>query len=113
LNLSTVGDSVTFTAAVTGTGSTPTGTVKFFDGTSTIGTGTLSAGQATLTTSALTAGSHPITAVYQGDSTFNPSTSAVVTQTVDGTPTTTALASSLNPSAFGQSLTFSATVTSA
>lgn len=113
LNPSTVGDSVTFTAAVTGTGGTPTGTVKFFDGTSNIGSGTLTAGQATLALSALTAGSHSITAAYQGDSTFNPSTSASVTQEVDGDPTTIALASSLNPSAFGQSVTFNATVTSA
>ncbi len=83
LNPSTVGQSVTFTATVTGTGGTPTGTVTFKDGTTTLGTGTLAGGVATFTTTALTQGSHPITAMYNGDPTFAVSTSTVLTQVVN------------------------------
>ena len=114
LNPSTAGQSVIFTASVTavapGAGS-PTGTVTFKDGTTTLGTGTLSSGSATFTTSSLTAGSHSITASYGGDGNFNASTSSTLTQSVGSTGTTTTLLSSKNPSVFGQSVTFTATVT--
>jgi hypothetical protein len=58
-------------------------------------------------------GSHSITAVYSGDSTFATSTSSALTQTVSAgiVGTTTALTSSPNPSVFGQTATFAATVT--
>ena len=65
-----------------GTGHTPTGTVTLFDGTTQLDTFTLTGGQAIATTSALAVGSHVITAVYNGDSNFNGSTSAVVSQVV-------------------------------
>jgi uncharacterized repeat protein (TIGR01451 family) len=72
-NSAAVGQSVTFTATVTavapGSG-TPTGTVTFLDGGSSIGTGMLSGGVATLTTSALAAGDHTITTSYAGDTDF-------------------------------------------
>jgi len=114
-NPSTVGQSVVFTATIapsSGTG-TPTGTVTFKDGATTLGTGTLNgSGQATYTTSSLTAGTHSITAVYGGDSQFEASTSAAVSQVVNQATTSTTLASSLNPSVFGQSVTFTAAVTS-
>ena len=66
---------MTFTATVTvrsaGAG-TPTGTVTFKDGATTLGTGTLNgAGVATFTTAALPVGHHTITAVYGGDASFN------------------------------------------
>jgi hypothetical protein len=111
---SVFGQSVTFTAtvsAVTPGSGTPTGTVTFMDGTTTLGTGTLSGGVATLTTSSLAFGSHSITAVYSADTNFTGSTSAALTQTVNADPTTTVLTSSLNPSTSGQSVTFTATVT--
>jgi Autotransporter beta-domain/Bacterial Ig-like domain (group 3) len=83
VNPSAVGQPVAFTATVTGSGCTPTGTVTFFDNGVAIGTGTVSSGVATFTTSTLALGSHPITA------TFNPapgscpaSTSAVLVQVV-------------------------------
>src|SRR6202021_3222049 len=60
LNPSQVGQSVTFKATVTGSGS-PTGTATFMDGGSAIGTGTLAGGIAAFSTSALTLGSHTIT----------------------------------------------------
>jgi hypothetical protein len=83
---STAGQPVTFTAAVKpvapGSG-TPTGKVVFLDSKRLLGTAWLSDGQATLTVSNLTAGKHSIRVVYEGDASFNPSTSAVLTQTVN------------------------------
>ena len=111
-NPSTAGQSVTFTATVAGTGGTPTGTVTFSDGTTSLGTGALNVGKATLSISALSVGSHSITGSYGGDSSFSVSTSTAVTQVVNGKPTATVLTSSLNPSIGGQSVTFTATVTS-
>jgi len=116
LNPSTFGQSVMFTATVTGpAGNTtiPTGSVNFFDGATTLGSGTLnSAGSATLSNSTLSVGSHSITAIYGGDTNFTGSTSTALTQVVSsGTITSiTTLNSSLNPSASGQSVTFTATV---
>ena len=85
---STYGQAVTFTATVSpasGSG-TPTGTVTFKDGVATLGSGTLSGGVASLLTTGATtlaAGTHTITAVYGGDSTFTTSTSSNLTQTVN------------------------------
>jgi hypothetical protein len=83
VNPSATGQPVTFTAGVTGSGITPTGTVTFKDGAAVLGTGTLTAGTASMTTSALAAGAHPITAVYGGDANYSASTSSVLTQTVN------------------------------
>lgn len=108
-NPSTVGQSVTFTAAVTPTPTTGD-TVTFYDGATNIGTGTTnSTGQATLATS-LSVGSHSITATFAGDSSFVTSTSSALSQTVNKITTTTTLASSQNPSTFGQSVTITAAV---
>jgi len=114
LNPSTSGQTVTFTATVSP--STATGTVTFLDGATTLGTGTLSLGIATYSTSSLSVASHSITASYSGNSNYNGSTSVALTQTVNTagkTNTTTSLASSLNPSTFGQAVTFTATVSPA
>ena len=78
----TYGNSVTFTATVSASG-TPTGTVTFDDNGTIIGTGTLSSGTATFTTSALAAGTHTITAVYSGDGNYVGSTSSGVIETVN------------------------------
>jgi hypothetical protein len=86
-NPSPAGQSVTFTATVTG--DSPTGTVAFQDGGATIGgcgAQPLSAGTATCTTGALAAGSHSITAVYGGDPTDTSSTSSTLSQTVAAAP---------------------------
>ena len=88
--------------------------MEFKDGDLLIGSATLSgSGQASLTTSNLATGTHAITATYSGDSNFNPSTSSVLTQTVNATTnaTTTVLASNPNPSLVGQPVAFIATVT--
>ncbi len=110
-NPSTAGQAVTFTATVTG--NSPTGTVNFKDGGTTIagcGAQAVSGGSATCTTSALSAGSHSISAVYSGDSGNDGSTSSTLTQTVNQAASSTGLGSSLNPSTAGQSVTFTATV---
>ena len=73
VNPSTVGQSVTFTATVTpNSGSaTPTGSVTFKDGSTTLATVPLnSSGVATFTTAALAMGTHPINAIYQANVPF-------------------------------------------
>jgi len=70
----------------------------------------LRGGSASFTTSTLPVGNNPITAVYGGDSNFVGSTSKAVKQVVNKATTTTALASSQNPSNSGQSVTFTASV---
>jgi hypothetical protein len=107
-NPSIIGESVTFTATVTP--SFATGTVTFFDGAASLGTSALNTGKAVLITPSLSAGSHSITAVYGGDSNDSGSTSATLVQTVRQA-SSTVLGSSQNPSALGQSVTFTATVT--
>ncbi len=78
----------------------------------TLGTGTLDgSGVATFSTSALALNSHSITAVYGGDTDFTTSTSSAVSQTVNQDGTSSAVSSSVDPSVFGQSVTFTATVT--
>ncbi|MEI7923958.1 MAG: Ig-like domain-containing protein [Planctomycetota bacterium] len=76
-------DSVTFTANVTPTyaGSpTPTGNVTFYSNGVAIGSGSLTSGQASLTVTGfeLGLGVDSITAVYNGDSAYQPVTSAAV-----------------------------------
>ncbi len=114
LNPSAFGNGVVFSASVASTGSnTPTGTVTFKDGTNNIGTVTLTGGTASLSKTNLAAGTHSITVVYNGDAQNAPATSAPLAQVVNAVATTTAIRSSLNPSKAGQSLRFTAAVTSA
>jgi len=121
------GQSLTFTVAVTNTGTsgfTPTGTVTLTDTTYSVpspgvlntSTTTLASnfpldanGHATFTTSALTADKHFITASYSGDANFSAGNSAVI-QFVHASASNTTLASSPNPSTTGQSVAFTATV---
>jgi MYXO-CTERM domain-containing protein len=110
-NPSVFGQPVQLTATVTGTGTTPTGTVTFLDGGAPIGSATLNgAGQATLTTSTLAVGSHSLTASYAGDGNFAASTSSPLSQVVGEAGTTTTVTSSSNPSVVGAPVTFSAQV---
>ena len=115
VNPSVFRQSVTLTATVTATApgsGTPTGTVTFKDGSTTLGNGTLQInGNATFSTSALSVGNHTITATYNGDGNFTASTSAALSQVVNKANTSTAVISSVNPSVFGQSVTLTATVT--
>jgi hypothetical protein len=114
------GQSVTFTATVSPTDGG--GSVAFYaDGSATpiSGCATQSLTQAsghtytaTCTTASLTVGSHAISASYSGDSLFPPGSGTLAGgQTVNPAAiTTTTLASSANPSTYGQPLSFSATV---
>ena len=101
--------STTVGASVTGVPA-PTGTVTLKNGSTVLGSGALVGGLFSVTTSSLPTGSDSITAVYSGDSRFQPHTVAL-TQTVQMASTTTLLTSSANPSD-GQSVTFTATVSS-
>lgn len=83
----TVGTSITLTAQVTP--SAATGTVTFYNGTTSLGTGTLSNGIATLTTSFSSAQTASLTAAYAGDSTYAASTSGVVSVAVTATSSST------------------------
>jgi hypothetical protein len=78
-----VQNSITLTATLSLSAGTPTGTVTFNDGATTLGTGTVnSSGVATYSTAALAVGTHTITAVYPGDTNFVNATSNVVSEVV-------------------------------
>jgi hypothetical protein len=106
------GQSVTLTANLSPfTVSSPTTTtdgelVNFFSGTTLLGSGHLLGGVATISTTVLLPGSNSLTAVFPGDSNYNPSTSNTVTAAVSNI----VLTSSLNPSIYMQSVTFTATL---
>ena len=108
-NPSNVGQSVTFTATVSGAAaSTPTGTVIFtINGGAT--TVPINGGVATVSTALLPAGNNTITAAYSGDALFTASTGSVI-QVVQKWLTATVVAGVPNPSLVGQPVTFTATV---
>jgi hypothetical protein len=109
-NNSTYGEPVIFTATVTSEGPiTPTGTVVFRGA---HGTATLAGGVATFTTQSMDAGSANVTAKYSGDTSQVASTSDSYQQTVNPAATATTVVSSPNPSAQGQQVAFTATITS-
>ena len=111
-NPSISGQSLIFTATVSP--SDATGTVTFFNGNSTLGVGAVSSGKATCgtnnscSTSGLGFGSLLIRAIYSGDNNYGGS-SGTLTQAMT-VNTTTTVTSSANPSTFGQTVTFTATV---
>src|ERR1019366_2849418 len=103
LNPSTFGQSVTFTATVTASGPTPTGTIGFYDGATLLSTATLAGGAASYSTSTLSGGTHTIAAQYGGD-THHTGSSTSLTQQVDkATPTVTTWPTASNIS-YGQTL---------
>ena len=97
-NPSTFGQSVTFTANISGQFSgVATGTVTFNNGSTSLGTASVSNNSASMTITTLPVGTNSITAVYSGDSNFTGSTSNTVSQVVNGSTgaqpaTSTALA---------------------
>jgi hypothetical protein len=100
---------ITFAASVP---AGATGSVTFLDGSTVLGVGTINAaGVATFTTSTLSIGSHPITASYGGDSTYNAGTSAVLTQIVGKIPTVTTITVSTPAELLNTGVTFTANVT--
>jgi len=120
VNPSRFGQAVTFTATVSGVlppprpafvPTTPTGTVDFTDGATPLCTAVTldGSGEATCTTHSLLVGDHVITAVYNGDFLYDPS-SDTLNQTVKRAGTRTIIGSSDDVSHRGQSVTFSAFV---
>jgi hypothetical protein len=111
-NPSAYGQAVTFTASVVTpfAPGTPTGSVTFTDGATTLGIAPLVSTLATLTIPNLPIGSHSVVATYSSDSNFRASVSAPLIQVVKPATTIT-VASSANPSSQSQSVTFTATVT--
>jgi len=109
------GQSITLTASlVPGTqpqGSPlPSGTVTFFDGSTSLGNGTVANNSAQINVSSLAVGSHTLTAKYNGDSNYTGSTSSPFTETVNQASTTATVSSNANPAAFGQPVTFTASL---
>ena len=123
------GQSLTFTAAVAKTGApgnTPTGTVTFQDtvyfvvGPDDLGSTTTvlatdvpldGTGHAAVTTAILASGNHFIQAIYSGDANFNPG-AVLLVQKIHDRASATTLGSSLNPSNWGETVVFTATVVS-
>ena len=106
-NPSTFGGSVILSATVP---AGATGTVNFLDGATSLGTGAIVSGTASITTSTLAVGTHSITAVYSGDTNYNAASSVVLSQVVNKATVVVTLASSLNPSIFGNAVTLTATI---
>jgi len=102
---------VTFKAKVDSGTHTPTGSVTFYDGAISLGNVSLTGDSAQATAVNLTAASHTIKTVYGGDGNFR-SDSTTITQTVNKAGPAVTLTSGLNPSTFGQNVTFKAKVDS-
>jgi hypothetical protein len=115
VNPSVFGEPVIFSATVSavapGSG-TPTGQVQLVIDGANVGTPvTLAGGSASFPSiSTLSIGAHTVAVKYLGDSNFATSTGNLPTQTVGKAASATAVSSSVNPSVFGQAVTFSATV---
>src|SRR5580704_13628265 len=106
------GQSVEFTARITSKRpGTPTGTVTFTEGSTTLGTSPVGGGSQTASIFAVPSmeGSNSITPTYSSDSNFTIS-SASLDVTVGKAKTTSTIKSSQNPSNSGQSVTFTATI---
>jgi uncharacterized repeat protein (TIGR03803 family) len=107
------GQSVTFSATVSGADATPTGLVTFDYGRTALGTAALNGGQASMTTTFTKAGNAVIVASYSGDQNYKAVSSKPLKQIVTQYTTGTLLASGLNPSTYGQTVSLIATVSSA
>lgn len=116
---STYGGAVSVTSTVTSVApatGTPTGVVQIWEGTELLGATSLTpsgtnTSQASFVTSDLAAGAHALQAVYVGNYNFT-GTTASASQSVNRASSVTGIASSVNPSVFGDPVTFTATVSS-
>jgi hypothetical protein len=90
----------------------PTGTVSFFDGSTSFANSFLNGtGVAKAPVSSLSAGAHSITALYKGDGNYGTSSSVALAHWVYRAPTLVVLVSSADPAAANQTVTYKATVT--
>ena len=101
--------SATVKAVAPGTG-TPTGTVTFSEGETTLATVPLVGKVAKYSMKTLAPGTHEITATYNGDGNYEPSESASLSQVIVKATTQLTLTSSRNPAPFGSTGTLSAKV---
>ena len=111
-NPSIFGDQVNFAATITISGGstfTPTGTMQIKDAGAVVLTAPVS-GTGVWFTLPLAIGTHPLTAVYSGDSNFPGSTSSVLNQVVNPATLTVSISSSANPAAPGAPVTFTSSV---
>jgi len=115
------GQPVTFTATAVGSYGTPTGTITFYDATTstTLDTETLVAGTATYTAqvsssaiSSLSVGTHNIQAIYAGNGT-NAASTGSVSQVVQTNTTTLTLTNAPATVYYGKTVTFGVTVVGA
>jgi len=105
-----IGDNVTLTANLIP--ATATGTVTFYNGSSSIGTANVNAGVATLIYTFATSGTPQLKATFAGNASWQSSTSNQVTIFVTGTlPDTIALTVSPSSIVIGYSATLTATIT--
>jgi hypothetical protein len=114
----TAGQPITLSATVTPTATssniaTPTGTVQFFDGTSTtpLTTGSLASGVATGTVTLSPGKTHSLTAKYVGDTNYSTSTSSAQNAAGGTIASVTGLSSSTYAPTYGSNVTFTAVVT--
>lgn len=86
-NPALAGQTVTLTAGIAGSSTTPAGLVSFYDGGMPLGSGAQDAtGHATYTTAALTVGTHSLTAIYAGNTAYSASTSPAVFEVIQPIP---------------------------
>jgi hypothetical protein len=106
----TAGQSITLTAIVTG--QSPTGTITFIKNGATLATVPVANGQATYTQAYDWANTKSIYAEYSGDIINQASISSLLDLVINPATSTTTLVSSENPANLGDSVMFTATVTS-
>jgi hypothetical protein len=105
----TIGSTVRLTATVSPT--TASGTIVFYNGSSSLGSASLSSGTAVLTTSFDAAGTYSLTAAYSGSSSYKASTSSAASLSVSAlTSTTTRLLTSATTAGYGAAITLTATL---
>jgi hypothetical protein len=111
-NATAIGESVTLTANLTP--ATATGEVAFYNGSTAIGTANVSAGVATLNTTFSASGNLNLTASFDGNASWKPSTSNTVSLFVSGnTPDTVTLQVTPSTLVIGYSATLAATISPA
>jgi len=112
-NPSTFGQSVAYTATVSGNSAFLNSSVSFFSDGIAMGNVTVdSTGHAPPLSAVLTGGTHTVFAEFSGDGSHQMSSSTPLTVTVTPAPTTVTVTASPSPSAFGANVQFTASITS-
>ncbi|HXC00962.1 MAG TPA: Ig-like domain repeat protein [Terriglobales bacterium] len=113
-NPSSYGEAVTFTATPNGNEVAPTDKIRILDGATPVGTAMLNENgvAAVFTIKNLAVGSNTMTADYLGNLDSSKSTSPALNQVVNPASTVTGITSSANPSSAGETVTFTAGVSS-